>query len=514
MSFVKEARDGVSSIESMENTLDAKENHIAHKRVASNLSSYVNMTNTSVGVGVLGLPYAFASSGFILGPIFLGVAMVIAWAGLHLLACVAAKTGYPCTFYSCYRPVNKYLPVVFDAVVVLTLLGASCAYLIVIGDLMPSVLLQMGYAGFWTKRFVWVLIGFSAAAPFSLPHQIDFLKFTSALCVLFIAYVAAAILTYAIPNSAAGDPCNNQILADDSLPCNGGYVTFQGITTLGVLKVLSIFFFGFCCHVSAFPILTEAKNASVENMDKVWASVLITCGILYFTIAAGAYYTYGSSARSDILLNYPVDATMTVARLMVTFIVVFSYPLQANPARRSALTILHALLDGDEEPSASATRFRYVLVTFFYLTFTLLVALTVEDLGVVIAVSGATGATIIMFLVPGGLYLFHFPQHEEEEDADDVKQQLLTSNNSSSHSNVLLECEDSLQATGLHEGLVPEIFESNDGGGGGGGTDKILKYLVKDVPIPKVSRFWRAVAWVQVILGLILVPLTLTAIFI
>ena len=201
MTSVKEALSEASSVQPVENTFDAKENPLAHKRVAGNMSSFVNMTNSSVGAGMLGLPYAFASSGFVLGSIFLGVAMIVAWIGLHLLACVAAKTGYPCTLYSCNRRVNKFLPVALDAVVIITLLGTSCAYLIIVGDLMPSVLLQLGYTGFWLKRFVWVLIGFSAAAPFSVPHEINFLKFTSGLCVLFFAYVAAATLIYAIPSS-------------------------------------------------------------------------------------------------------------------------------------------------------------------------------------------------------------------------------------------------------------------------------------------------------------------------
>ena len=285
-------------------------------------------------------------------------------------------------------------------------------------------------------------------------------------------------------------------------------MTLDSITPLSVLKVLSIFLFGFCCHVSAFPVLTEAKNATVENMDKVWAYTLATCGILYFTIAASGYYTYGSSARSDILLNYPVDGAMTVARLMITFIVVFSYPLQANPARRSTLTIFHALCDAGKEPSPSTLRFRYILITGIYFTLTVVVALTVDDLGIVIAVSGATGATIIMFLIPGGLYLYHFPL--DEEDADEGNHRLLASNNSSSGEFIGLN--ESQQDTGLSERLVLEDFDSSEEEDED--RDEMLNYLVNDVPVPRASAFWRAVAWLQLILGLIIVPTALTAIFI
>jgi amino acid permease len=510
-----EGRERISSVQSIENILDASKNPMLHKRLASNLSSFVNMTNTLVGAGVLGLPYAFASTGFVLGPIFLGLAMLFAWIGLHLIACVAAKTGFPSTLYSASRPVNKYLPLVFDALVLLQLFGAACAYLIIIGDLMPEVFIQLGYGGFWVQRYVWVLIGFSFAAPFSVPHEIDFLKFTSAVCVLFIAYVAATVLVYALSDSPAGDPCDYQVLADDTQPCHGHSVVVEGITGLGVLKVLSFFIFGYCCHVSAFPIVSEVKKATVENMDRVWLASLLMCSLIYFTVAVCGYHTYGSSARSDILLNYPAKGAMTVARLMICFVVTFSFPLQANPARRSVMTMLHALLDdADEEPSVATIRLRYGLVTAIFLGVALLVGLTVDDLGEVIAVIGATGGTTIMFLVPGGLYLYHFPLNEEA-DSKDVKEHLLSSSNSSSPNLVVLDSPP--EASGLHERLMPEYDREEDEGDYTEATtdgDVALRSLVKDMPIPKVTKFWRTVAWIQLTLGLILMPVTLVAIFI
>lgn len=510
-------RERMSSLQSIDNIYAASKNPMEHKRLASNLSCFVNMTNTLVGAGVLGLPYAFASSGFILGPIFLGLCMTFAWIGLHLLACVAAKTGFPSTLYSASRPVNKHLPVFFDVLVLLQLFGAACAYLIIIGDLMPEVLIQLGYGGIWVERYVWCLIGFACAAPFSVPHEIDFLKYTSAVCVFFIAYVAATVFVYALPNSAAGDPCDNQVLADDTLPCDGKHVLLEGITTLSVLKVLSIFIFGFCCHVSAFPIVSEVKEATVDNMDKIWSSSLAMCGLIYFTVAICGYYTYGSSVKGDILLNYPAKGAMTVARLMICFVVTFSYPLQANPARRSVMTMLHAVLDDDdEEPSTATIRWRYGLVTVGFLGLTLLVGLIIDDLGSVIAVIGATGGTTIMFLVPGGLYLYHFPVNPGE--SKDVKEPLLASNDSNSPD--LLVLENAQQASGLTEKLVPEsldyekVGEVEEDAMAATGGDASPLNLVRDMPVPPATPFWRTLAWLQLILGLILMPVTLIAIFI
>ena len=59
------------------------------------------------------------------------------------------------------------------------------------------------------------------------------------------------------------------------------------------------------------------------------------------------------------LLEIPVT---TAARICVSLIVSFSYPLQANPARRSVLTLLKSACGG-HDPSLSVYRIRYTMTT-------------------------------------------------------------------------------------------------------------------------------------------------------
>lgn len=53
----------------------------------------------------------------------------------------------------------------------------------------------------------------------------------------------------------------------------------------------------------------------------------------------------------------------TAARICVSFIVAFSYPLQCNPARRSVLTLLKSVFGKGEEPSLAVYRIRYTAIT-------------------------------------------------------------------------------------------------------------------------------------------------------
>ena len=90
--------------------------------------------------------------------------------------------------------------------------------------------------------------------------------------------------------------------------------------------------------------------------------------LIYFTVAFCGYLTYGDMAKGNVLINYPASGAMTVARLMVCFVVTFSYPLQANPHRRSVMSLLTNLLDKEkEEPNHHMIRIRYAAVTFLLL---------------------------------------------------------------------------------------------------------------------------------------------------
>ena len=62
------------------------------------------------------------------------------------------------------------------------------------------------------------------------------------------------------------------------------------------------------------------------------ASVL-TAVVIYGAVAVFGYLTFGSAVHSDILTNYPDNLLTTLARISVTVMVTFSYPLQCIPSR-------------------------------------------------------------------------------------------------------------------------------------------------------------------------------------
>lgn len=103
---------------------------------ASILSSFCNLANTILGSGMLGLPYAFAQSGYILGTLLILVCGMSSAFALHTLSLCALKTPGNSSFYSVCHHVMPSLTALIDIAVSIKCFGVATSYFIVIGDLM------------------------------------------------------------------------------------------------------------------------------------------------------------------------------------------------------------------------------------------------------------------------------------------------------------------------------------------------------------------------------------------
>lgn len=68
-------------------------------------------------------------------------------------------------------------------------------------------------------------------------------------------------------------------------------------------------------------------------------------------------------------------------------------------------------MSGGQKPSTAVYRMRYTAITVSFLALSYLIAFSVSDLSLVLAFVGATGSTIVSYILPGGFY-YSLHQHE------------------------------------------------------------------------------------------------------
>ena len=179
----------------------------SHGNLATFFSAYISLTNTIIGSGILGLPYAFSCTGWFLGLILLVICATLSAMSLHLLTLCASRTTKPSSFYAVAEIVAPGYAILIDMAVALKCFGVATSYLIVIGDLMPDVMQELNITGIWLQRSSWVVVGFLVVAPLSFFDSLNSFKWTSTISLVFIAIIAAVVIAYALPSYSGLNPC-------------------------------------------------------------------------------------------------------------------------------------------------------------------------------------------------------------------------------------------------------------------------------------------------------------------
>lgn len=404
-------------------------------------SGFINLTNTIVGAGMLGLPGAFAGTGNVGGTILILLGSFFSAHGLVLLSKAAQRAGLPSSFYSVACAAVPQYTILIDLAVALKCFGVATGYLITVGDCMVDALDHILLNGdpehddtFFLKlvlsRQFWVVGAVLAVMPFSFYRTLDDLKKTSALALIFVFFLAFGIIAYAYD---IADACPDQV--ED---CRGEIVAFTDAPS--TLSKLPIFIFAFTCHQNIFPIVNELQDRTQVRLNVVIFASIGFALVLFYIVAIEGYHTFGSNVRGDILLNYPENGYVTILRMCIAFMLALHYPLQLDPSRRcitSLLTVVNKWKVGrarslfrrrfsDTEYSASTESygirndtesednvdnnlssddgvFDAITISFLFLSF--VIAVVVDDLGVVLAMVGATGSTLVSYVLPGLIYV-------------------------------------------------------------------------------------------------------------
>jgi len=196
---------------------------------------------------------------------------------------------------------------------------------------------------------------------------------------------------------------------------------------MNIFKNLPIFVFAFTCHQNIFSVYNEMKDNCQKNVNNVIAMSIGFGTIMYWIIGICGYLTFGDNTDSNIISMYPSSSKIIlIGQISMVIMVSLSYPLQMFPCRLSFDKVIYnfkRILNRNNEGSSlinpTATTFMNNDINshaqpmsdrkFFFMTLSILVcsyilACSVKTLGIVLSIVGATGSTMICYILPGLLY--------------------------------------------------------------------------------------------------------------
>lgn len=373
---------------------------------ASFLSSTVSLTKTIIGAGLLSMPLAYATDGIVFGTFIIVLAAVTSGFGLFLQAYVSrfVPSGHA-TFFSVCSITYPNLSVLFDVAIAIQCFGCALSYLVLIGDLMPTIFTSVPYVSHENLRTFWTLASAVLIIPLSLLKNLDSLKYTSILGLGAIAYMALLVITH-------------YFVDDVPLELRGDTGLFPPNLT-GVFSTFSIIVFAFTGHQNMFSIINEAKDKSIKNLVSLtYLAIGLSAGLFIFVGLTG-YLTFGDAVNGNVILLYPSSISATIGRGCIAFMVLFSFPLMLHPARISINNIYHWIRTRNTEDSqpllSSETSHntakdppvvpfpndRFYTITTIMLLTGYILAVSINSFALVLAIVGATGSTAISFILPG-----------------------------------------------------------------------------------------------------------------
>ncbi|KHJ33616.1 putative transmembrane amino acid transporter [Erysiphe necator] len=354
-------------------------------------SAFMNMTNSILGAGIIGQPYAFRQAGLLSGIILLiMLTVMVDWTiGLIVInSKLSGSTSLQGTMKHCFGRTG---------LIIISLgqwafaFGGMVAFGIIVGDTIPHVFLALwpgivnvSVLNFLISRRVVITVFVSLISyPLSLYRDISKLSKASTL-----AFISMMIILIAVVSQAPIVPAESRGTLDDS------FFMVKG----GFFQAISVISFALVCQHNSLLIYDSLKTPTLDRFARVTHYSTGVSMLACLLMALSGYITFGSLTQGNVLNNFPPDNILiNLARLCFGLNMLTTLPLEAFVCRE---VMLNYWLAG--EPF---NIFIHISFTTFLVFSAMMFSLITCDLGVVFELIGAISACGLAYILPPLCYL-------------------------------------------------------------------------------------------------------------
>eukprot|EP00833_Pecoramyces_ruminatium_P009652 jgi/Orpsp1_1/1183684/evm.model.c7180000086268.1 len=372
---------------------------------SSIFGSTFNFTNSIIGAGVIGMPLAMKEAGLVSGIILLVLlTLLVDWTVGVLIkdSKLSGQKTYQGLMYFCYGKFGFLIISLFQFIFAY---GGMCAYSIIVGDTISAVLKQYISTSFFAYSFVTsrsAIICFTTffiILPLSLNRDISKLSKTSFLSLLGIMIITLTVIWegYKVPAELKGDP--NQRLT---------YINKDIFQCIGVIS------FAFVCHHNSLLILGSLKQPSMNRFATVTHLSTGWSFLVSIAIALAGYLVFTDKTKGNILNNFPQDSLLiNISRLLFALNMFLTSPLECFVCREVILNLLNpnSVIGGGNNLNNKESKenelfggIEHFIVTIALILCSLYIALTIDDLGFVLEITGGFSATMLAYILPTACY--------------------------------------------------------------------------------------------------------------
>ncbi|XP_072972796.1 amino acid transporter AVT1I-like isoform X1 [Typha angustifolia] len=353
---------------------------------ASFLRTCFNGLNALIGVGLLSVPYALSTGGWLGLPLLFIIAMVCFYTGILLQRCMSTDPSirsYPDIGELAFGHKGRLFVSVF---MYIELYLVAIGFLILEGDnldkLFPDTSISIGTLSIAGKQLFIILVAL-VILPTTWLRSLGVLAYVSATGVL-ASFIVALSVFWAGEVDGVGFRERGRLINLSGLPTAVGLYTFC-----------------YCGH-AIFPTLRNSMKDKAK-FSKVLVVCFVICNAIYGLTAVFGYLMYGEDLKSQVTLNLPVGKLSSKVAIYTTIF---------NPFSKYALTVAPVATAIEERFLALNKIYSTLSVRTLLLLSTVVIALVIPFFGQLMAFIGSLLSITVSVLLPCICYIkiFKKPQ--------------------------------------------------------------------------------------------------------
>lgn len=357
--------------------------------LSSQPKTFANVFIAIVGAGVLGLPYAFKRTGWLMSLVMLFSVAALTYHCMMLLVITRRKLESTLGFSKIasfgdlgFTVCGSIGRIVVDIMMVLSQAGFCVSYLIFIGNTVANLLnpgLDRGVGAYLGSK-IWGISAKSFCIWGSLPFQ--------------LGLNSVKTLTHLAPLSIFADVVDlgamGVVMVDDAS------IIWKNGVEVQAFRGLSVFFYGLGVAVYAFEgigmvLHLESETKDKSKFGKILAIAMAFIALMYGGFGLLGYLAFGENTRDIITANMGKGLISTLVQLGLCINLFFTFPLMMHPVYE----IVERRLSGGRY----CIWLRWLLVLLVSL-----IALLVPNFGDFLSLVGSSVCCGLGFVLPS---LFH-----------------------------------------------------------------------------------------------------------
>lgn len=334
----------------------------------------VNIVISFVGAGLLGMPYAFSRSGWLLGSICISlVSIANVYAMLLLVKCRQQLEEQGHKDIIGYGDLGRVISGIagerlVNICLVISQVGFATAYIIFIGANLSSI---------WEKYYT---------------KEIDITPYVCFGCVPILSMlVQAKEMKTLSPFSLLADFSNllglSVVLFQDYEEYRFHHETIKAFDFSNLLYVCAVGIYALEGVGLILPLETSCQDR------KAFPSLLkkVIFGITAFMVIFGCcgYLAFGSNTQAPITLNLSVGSLANLVKLALCLALYLTYPVMMFPVNE----VMESMVFSSEADSRPLFRVCVVILTAF-------IAYAIPDFGKFLGLVGSSICTLLGFIIP------------------------------------------------------------------------------------------------------------------